>query len=80
MYAHCFEGFLELDKHSNTQYLKLVPELIKSSAVRTLAGWSAGAAGGEGRVPPAFPLIEGMIFFSTKLPVFTKFVEALSYL
>lgn len=59
-YAHYCDDFLELDKHSNTKYLKLFPELIKSGAMCMLAGWSAGAASGEGRVPPAFPLIEGM--------------------
>lgn len=48
--------FLKLAKRSNTKYLKLVPELIRSGAMCMLAGWSDGASSGEGRVPPAFPL------------------------
>lgn len=48
-----------------------------------LAGWSAGAASGEGRIPPDFPLIEGMnlsFFFSAKLPVFKKTCRSLFFL
>jgi len=78
IYAHYFDDFLKLEKHSNTKYLKLVPELVKSGAMCMLTGWFAGAASGEGRVPPAFPLIcrhefkvVCFVFFSTKPPVFT---------